>query len=63
MRTMSSRMLIRQLEAAGWQRVRIRGSHHQFMHASKPGVITVPHPRKDLGIGLIKAILEAAGLT
>jgi predicted RNA binding protein YcfA (HicA-like mRNA interferase family) len=63
MHTMSSRELIRRLEAAGWRQVRAKGSHRQFAHPSKPGVITVPHPRKDLGIGLVKAMLEHAGLS
>jgi predicted RNA binding protein YcfA (HicA-like mRNA interferase family) len=48
------------LEANGWQRVRIRGSHHQFKHPNRPGLVTVPHPKKDLGTGLVKAILKQA---
>jgi predicted RNA binding protein YcfA (HicA-like mRNA interferase family) len=63
MHTMSSRKLIRRLEAAGWRQVRSKGSHRQFAHRSQRGVITVPHPRKDLGVGLVKAILEHAGLS
>jgi predicted RNA binding protein YcfA (HicA-like mRNA interferase family) len=59
---MNSRALIRLLEADGWRCVRIRGSHHQFKHSSKPGLVTVPHPKKDLGTGLIKAILKQAGI-
>jgi predicted RNA binding protein YcfA (HicA-like mRNA interferase family) len=30
-----------------------RGSHHQFVHPTKPGTITVPHPKKDFGKGLV----------
>lgn len=59
---MNSRDLIRLLEANGWQLVRTRGSHHQFKHSSKPGLVTVPHPKKDLGTGLVKAILKQAGI-
>lgn len=59
---MNSRELIRLLEANGWQLVRVRGSHHQFKHSSKGGLVTVPHPKKDLGAGLIKAILKQAGI-
>ncbi len=53
--------LIRQLRAAGWTLVRVRGSHHVF---AKPGhrPIVVPHPRKELGKGLIAAIRREAGL-
>lgn len=59
---MKSVDLIRELEADGWRRVRI-GSHHQFAHPIKPGTVTVPHPRKDLGKGLVKAIRKQAGLS
>jgi predicted RNA binding protein YcfA (HicA-like mRNA interferase family) len=59
---MNSKKLIGLLEADGWRRVRTRGSHHQFAHPTKPGIVTVPHPRKDLGKGLIAAILRQAGL-
>jgi predicted RNA binding protein YcfA (HicA-like mRNA interferase family) len=48
---MNSRGLIRLLEANGWQLVRVRGSHHQFKHPNRPGLVTVPHPKKDLGTG------------
>jgi predicted RNA binding protein YcfA (HicA-like mRNA interferase family) len=60
--TMNSRELIRLLEAAGWQLMRVRGSHHQFKHPAKPNLVTVPHPKKDLGIGLVKAIFKQAGI-
>jgi len=59
---MKSRDLIRALEADGWRLVRVRGSHHQFKHPRKPGTVTIPHPKKDLGIGLVKAIRKQAGL-
>lgn len=60
--TMNSRELIRALEADGWRLARVRGSHHPFKHPQKPGVVTVPHPKKDLGVGLVKAIRKQAGL-
>lgn len=59
---MQSRDLIRLLEDNGWQLVRARGSHHQLKHPTKPGLVTVPHPKKDLGAGLLKAILKQAGI-
>ena len=54
--------LIRELENAGWILNRVRGSHHVFRHATRPGLIVVPHPKKDLGFGLIAAIRKQAGL-
>lgn len=59
---MNSRELIRLLEVDGWRRVRVRGSHHQFKHSLKRALVTVPHPKKDLGTGLVKAILKQAGI-
>jgi predicted RNA binding protein YcfA (HicA-like mRNA interferase family) len=59
---MKSDDLIRALKKAGWQEVRCVGSHHQFKHPSKPDLITVPHPKKDLGKGLVHKIRKQAGL-
>jgi len=59
---MKSAAIIRELVAAGWLLDRIRGSHHVFRHNSRPGIVVVPHPKKDLGIGLIAAIRKEAGL-
>ena len=41
---------------------RVRGSHHVFKHTDRPGHIVVPHPKKDLGTGLVAAIRKQAGL-
>jgi predicted RNA binding protein YcfA (HicA-like mRNA interferase family) len=57
-----SAALVRELTAAGWQLDRIRGSHHVFKHPDRPGAIVVPHPKKDLGKGLVAAIRRQAGL-
>jgi predicted RNA binding protein YcfA (HicA-like mRNA interferase family) len=59
---MESRELIKELLADGWRLQRTRGSHHQYSHPKKPGTVTVPHPKKDLGIGLVKAIRKQAKL-
>jgi predicted RNA binding protein YcfA (HicA-like mRNA interferase family) len=59
---MQSRELIKELVADGWRLQRTRGSHHQYAHPTKTGTVTVPHPRKDLGKGLVKAIRKQAGL-
>lgn len=40
----------------------MRGSHNPFAHPTKRGSVTAPHPRKDLGTGLVAAILRQAGL-
>ncbi|MDN5874082.1 MAG: type II toxin-antitoxin system HicA family toxin [Sinobacteraceae bacterium] len=53
---------VRELEADGWVLRSVRGSHHVFSHPQKPGHITVPHPKKDLGKGLVHKIRKQAGL-
>ena len=59
---MDSRELIKRLQQDGWDLVRTKGSHHQFKHPTKPGLLTVPHPKRDLPIGTVKAILKQAEL-
>ena len=59
---MKSADLIRELVRAGWALQRVRGSHHVFQHSSRSGSVVVPHPKKDLGIGLVRAIRKQAGL-
>jgi predicted RNA binding protein YcfA (HicA-like mRNA interferase family) len=59
---MKSSELIRELRRAGWVLDRVRGSHHVFNHPERKGHVVVPHPKKDLGIGLIAAIRTQAGL-
>ena len=54
--------IVKLLEADGWLLRSVRGSHHVFQHPSKPGHITVPHPKKDLGTGLVHKLLRQAGI-
>jgi len=50
-------------ERDGWYWVRTKGSHHQYKHATKPGVVTVPgNPGKDMAVGTLNNILKQAGL-
>jgi predicted RNA binding protein YcfA (HicA-like mRNA interferase family) len=59
---MTSKDLIRELVANGWILDRVKGSHHTFRHPDLRHAVTVPHPKKDLGIGLVKAIKKQAGI-
>lgn len=59
---MKSKDLIKQLEAEGWILRGTKGSHHVYTHPSKLGHISVPHPKRDLGVGLVNKILKQAGL-
>ena len=57
------RDMIRKLEQDGWSLDRTRGSHRQFKHATKPGLVTVAgKPADDLARGTEHSILKQAGL-
>jgi predicted RNA binding protein YcfA (HicA-like mRNA interferase family) len=58
---MKSPDLIRLIENDGWSRVRTRGSHRQYTHPSKPGVVTVRrHPTEEVGPGALQGVLQQA---
>jgi len=56
------REIIKRLKADGWTQVRVSGSHHHFAHREKAGIVTVPHPKRDLPPGTVNSILKQAGL-
>jgi predicted RNA binding protein YcfA (HicA-like mRNA interferase family) len=58
---MSSREVIQRLKEDGWKLARTKGSHQTFKHPTKPGRVTVPHPKRDLPVGTLKAIFKQAG--
>ena len=59
---MDSRGILDRLLKDGWVQVRQRGSHMQLRHPSKPGLVTLPHPRRDIPIGTLRAIEKQSGL-
>ena len=59
---MTSEEIIRRLKQEGWFLVHVVGSHHQFKHATKPGKVTVPHPKKDLPLPTVRSIFKQADL-
>jgi predicted RNA binding protein YcfA (HicA-like mRNA interferase family) len=52
--------VIRALKSDGWKLVRVAGSHHHFAHPTKPNLVTVPHPKKDIPIGTLRSIERQA---
>jgi predicted RNA binding protein YcfA (HicA-like mRNA interferase family) len=56
-----SHEIIRRLEAEGWLLARSKGSHHQYKHPIKRGLVTVPHPKRELPIGTLRSIYRQAG--
>ena len=58
---MNSRKIITLIKKAGWVHIRTTGDHWHFHHPSKAGIVTVPHPKKDVPIGTAKSIEKQAG--
>ena len=59
--SMNFREIIKMLKKDGWYLVRTNGDHHHFKHQTKKGLVTVPHPTKDLKPKTIKSIFKQAG--
>lgn len=61
MKSYSSREVIQVLTADCWYEIACVGDH-QFKHPTKPGKVTVTHPRKDIPLRTLKSIERQAGL-
>lgn len=59
---MDSKAVVKELQARGWKLLRTRGSHHIFRHPDSTTIAVVPHPKRDLPIGTVKALERATGL-
>ena len=60
---MNVRDVLRLLADDGWVLVRTRGSHQQFKHPTKPGLVTVAGSgNDDLAPGTLNSILKQADL-
>jgi predicted RNA binding protein YcfA (HicA-like mRNA interferase family) len=57
------RDIIKLMESDGWYLDRTRGSHRQYKHPEKPGLVTVSgKPGDDLAPGTQNSILKQARL-
>ena len=60
---MKVREMIKILERDGWFLARTRGSHRQYKHPRKRGVVTVAGSHSDdLAPGTLNSILKQAGV-
>lgn len=59
---MKAREIIRIIEEDGWHLVRQRGSHRQFKHKTKKGLVTVAaHKMSDeIALGTLSSIFKQA---
>ena len=58
---MKTKEIIKLIEADGWYEVRQKGSHKQYKHIIKKGLVTIPVHRlsNDITTGLEKSIFKA----
>ncbi|MCJ8352303.1 MAG: type II toxin-antitoxin system HicA family toxin [Moritella sp.] len=42
--------------------VRVNGSHHHFKHPDHSHLLTIPHPKQELGKGILRKLKKQAGL-
>jgi len=56
-----SRDIIRRLLQDGFEQVSVSGSHHKFVHRQLRKRVIVPHPKRDLPAGTMRAIYKDAG--
>lgn len=60
---MKVRDVLRLLTDDGWVQARQKGSHRQFKHPMKPGLVTVAGKLSDeLAAGTLNSVLKQAGL-
>ena len=60
---MKVRDVIQMLERDGWYIARTRGSHRQYKHPKKGGLVTLPgKPGDDLAVGTLGSIFKQAGI-
>ena len=59
---MTFREIERIIKDDGWYLTKVHGSHHNYIHPSKPGKVTIPYHKGDLRPKTIKSILKQAGL-
>ena len=60
---MKIREVIKMIEKDGWYLVKVKGSHRQYKHSSKKGLVTISgHSNDDIGKGTLNSILKQAGL-
>ena len=58
----SSVRIIRILKENGFTLCRVKGSHHHYKKDGVPGLVTVPHPTRDIPSGTVRSIERQSGI-
>ncbi len=60
---MKVKQAIKLIESDGWVVCRTKGSHRQFRHPMKKGLVTIAGKKSDdLALGTLNSILKQAGI-
>ena len=60
---MKVKEVIKMIETDGWYLARTKGSHRQYKHYLKSGLVTIAgKPSEDLASGTLNSILKQSGL-
>jgi len=60
---MKVKAVIKMIEEDGWTMARMKGSHRQYKHSVKKGLVTIAgKPNDELAKGTLNSILKQAGL-
>ncbi|MCL2355375.1 MAG: type II toxin-antitoxin system HicA family toxin [Oscillospiraceae bacterium] len=59
---MTFREMEKLLKKNGWYYHHANGSHYNYKHDVKDGIVVVPRHKGDIPIGTLKKILKQAGL-
>ena len=59
---MASDGLTCEVRPAGWMLKGVNGSYPEFKNAERSGIVVVPHPKKSMGLGLVKTPQRQAGI-
>ncbi|MGE0405683.1 MAG: type II toxin-antitoxin system HicA family toxin [Candidatus Korobacteraceae bacterium] len=60
---MKTRDVIKLVEEDGWRLLRTRGSHRQYGHSVKKGLVTIAgHPSDEMPRKTLRSVLRQAGL-
>lgn len=55
--------VIRRITEDGWTLIRMKGSHRQYKHPQKPGLVTIAgHLSDEIARGTLNSIMKQSGL-
>ena len=61
---LTGREVLRALETAGFELIRVKGSHHFLRRSGAPQGVAVPvHGNRDVPAGTLRSIIAQAGLS